>query len=93
MRQCLDCGADISHRKSPAKRCLPCGDQKNREQSRERSAEVRSQAHMPRVNAQTSVCICCRNKFRPTRTRTRLCLYCYTDGSGMVEHSCAYLPA
>ena len=86
-RACLGCGADISSRSNSAKRCLPCGDQKNREHSRDRSREVRSQAHMPRVNNQTSVCICCGNKFRPTKARTRLCRECYTGGSGVVEYS------
>ena len=92
-RRCANCDADISHRPNAAKRCEPCAEWTKRTESILRSREIRSQAHMPRVDSRTARCICCHNKFRPTKTRTRLCLYCYTDGSGLREHSCAYLPA
>ena len=89
-RQCKECGTDISERAPCAQFCIPCADERHKRGKSYRGMARDSQAHKPRRHWERSArCICCGNKFAPTKTRTRLCLPCWSGPSGMVEHSVA----
>ena len=92
MRRC-DCGKNISDRSTNAKRCKPCGTAHKLEYDRIYNRNVRPNGLQPhkksvagRVKVASKRCICCGNLFRPTETRTRLCLECWSGGD-VVEYS------